>query len=58
MMEKKINYSLWYREIVLEDYKSKLIELEKQKKMLDFDIERCKESIEYWRQAVEEAKEK
>ena len=55
-MENKMNYSLWYREVVFKDYRLKLIELEKQKKMLDFDIERCKESIEYWGKAVEEAK--
>lgn len=41
---------------VLEGEKLKLVELEKQKRFIEFDIIRCKEKIERYEKAVKEHK--
>lgn len=57
-MENNFNYGLWYKKKVLEGEKLKLVELEKQKRFIEFDIIRCKEEIERFEKLVKEDKEK
>lgn len=55
-MKDNFNYGLWYEKKVLEGEKLKLVELEKQKRFIEFDIIRCKEEIERYEKAVKEHK--
>ena len=55
-MEDNFNYGLWYSEKTLKEYKELLVELEKKKRFIEFDIIHCKEGIERFEQAVKEHK--
>ena len=55
-MEDNFNYGLWYSEKTLKEYKELLVELEKKKRFIEFDIIHCKEGIKRFEQAVKEHK--
>ena len=55
-MEDNFNYGLWYSEKTLKEYQDKLVELEKKKRLIELDIEICKDGIERFEKSVEEAK--
>lgn len=55
-MEDNFNYGLWYAEKTLKEYQELLIELEKKKRFLEFDITYCKEGIERCEKAVKRHK--